>query len=488
VQPGSADEPRRWWRRLLLALALVAVAVVGCGIGVAVAGGTDARIGPVDTHLQVGPALSGGARVRIPPLGTISFATHRGPLHLNASVEQVRPEVARSLARDPDGVATLGTRVGTDLHAALVRLAVRTAVAGVAGALLLGLLAFRSWRRGLLCALLCTGGLTLAGGVAAATWSKASVREPRYTGLLVSAPTALGDAETIVANFAQYRRALGQLVGNVVELYDVTSTLPTYRPDGSTIAVLHVSDLHLNPAGIDLVTSLVEPFRVRAVVDSGDLTDHGTAAESAFVSELRRIQVPYVFIRGNHDSVTTEAQVRAVPGATVLDGDVADVAGLRIAGIGDPRFTPDKTTRSGDTDDLVVSSGEQLAGLLDREQQPVDIALVHDPVAAAPLMGKARLLLAGHRHHREQKQDDGTLLLVEGSTGGAGLRGLEGEKPTPLECSILYFDAESHQLQAWDDVTLGGLGATSVTIERHLPSKDAPPESSPTPTPTPSGG
>ena len=101
-------------------------------------------------------------------------------------------------------------------------------------------------------------------------------------------------------------------------------------------------------------------------------------------------------------------------------------------------------------------------------------------------MGKARLLLAGHRHHREQKQDDGTLLLVEGSTGGAGLRGLEGEKPTPLECSILYFDAESHQLQAWDDVTLGGLGATSVTVERHLRPKQAAPE--PSPTATPSGG
>jgi predicted phosphodiesterase len=469
-------------RRLLLGLAIVVVAALGGGVGIAVGGGTDARIGPVDAHLQVEPALTGGVRVRVPPLGTISFATHRGPLHLNASVEQVRPEVARSLARDPEGVADLGDTVGTDLHAALVRLALRTAAVGILGSLLLGLIAFRSWRRGELCALLCAGGLTLGGGVTAATWSPSSLREPRYTGLLISAPAALGDAETIVANFAQYRRALGQLVGNVVELYDVTSSLPTYRPDGSTIAVLQVSDLHLNPAGTDLVTSLIEPFRVRAVLDTGDLTDHGTDAEAAFVQDLHRISVPYVFIRGNHDSATTQAQVKALPGATVLDGGVTEVAGLRIAGVGDPRFTPDKTTRSGEADETVVGAGRRLADVVAAETRPVDIALVHDPAAAAPLMGHVPLVLAGHLHHREQKHDEGTLLLVEGSTGGAGLRGLEGEKPTSLECSILYFDADSHQLQAWDDVTLGGLGATSVTIERHL--RDQEPLPSPSPSPS----
>jgi hypothetical protein len=208
-----------------------------------------------------------------------------------------------------------------------------------------------------------------------------------------------------------------------------------------------------------------------------------------FVADLRRIKVPYVFIRGNHDSVTTEAQVKALPGATVLDGDVTEVAGLRIAGIGDPRFTPDKSTRAGESDDLVKESGAQLAALIAGEERPVDIALVHDPVAAPPLLGSAPLVLAGHRHHREQKRDEGSLLLVQGSTGGAGLRGLEGEKPTSLECSILYFDAESRQLQAWDEVTLGGLGATSVTVERHLRPKGDVPEPSPSPSgpvPTPS--
>ena len=186
------------------------------------------------------------------------------------------------------------------------------------------------------------------GRVSAATWRPASIREPRYTGLLASAPTAIGSAEQIITNFSQYRLALGQLVGNVVQLYDVTSTLPTYRASGSTIALLHISDLHLNPAGIDLVTSLVTQFHVQGVIDSGDVTDHGSAAEEPFVDDLRRIQVPYVVIKGNHDSATTIEQIERLPNATVLDRSATTLAGITIAGIADPRFTPDKTSPADD--------------------------------------------------------------------------------------------------------------------------------------------
>jgi hypothetical protein len=62
--------------------------------------------------------------------------------------------------------------------------------------------------------------------------------------------------------------------------------------------------------------------------------------------------------------------------------------------------------------------------------------------------------------------DGGTRLMVEGSTGGAGLRGLQGEEPTPLTCTVLYLDPDTGELQAYDEITLGGLGETEVTIQR----------------------
>ena len=64
--------------------------------------------------------------------------------------------------------------------------------------------------------------------------------------------------------------------------------------------------------------------------------------------------------------------------------------------------------------------------------------------------------------------EDGTLLMIQGSTGGAGLRGLQGEEPTPLACTVLYLDPETGELRAYDEITLGGLGETEVTIQRFV--------------------
>jgi hypothetical protein len=61
-----------------------------------------------------------------------------------------------------------------------------------------------------------------------------------------------------------------------------------------------------------------------------------------------------------------------------------------------------------------------------------------------------------------------------------------------VQASVLYFDRETKRLQAWDDITLGGLGEQSVYIQRHVepePSRMISPEqlSAPTPSGTISG-
>src|SRR5262249_57916802 len=79
------------------------------------------------------------------------------------------------------------------------------------------------------------------------------------------------------------------------------------------------------------------------VIDTGDITDWGSEPEASYVAAIGRLNVPYVFVRGNHDSRQTQAAVGRQPNAIVLDDEVRTVDGLTIAGIGDPRFTPDKT-------------------------------------------------------------------------------------------------------------------------------------------------
>ena len=73
--------------------------------------------------------------------------------------------------------------------------------------------------------------------------------------------------------------------------------------------------------------------------------------------------------------------------------------------------------------------------------------------------------------------------MVQGSTGGAGLRALEGEEPTPVTLTVLYFHPGSKDLAAWDDITLGGLGLTSAEIDRHVVEPEDDDEAAETPRP-----
>ncbi len=153
-------------------------------------------------------------------------------------------------------------------------------------------------------------------GAAALTVDRASILEPRYTGLVASAPALFGDAETIAANFDDYREGLVSMVTRVSRLYDVTSTLPLYEVGDDVVRVLHVSDLHVNPTSWAVIRSIVEEFEVDVVVDTGDIVHQDTTLENRYVDEISSVDAPYVYVRGNHDSART---ARAVAGRAERD-------------------------------------------------------------------------------------------------------------------------------------------------------------------------
>jgi predicted phosphodiesterase len=500
VPTDDAPPPRRpwwrtpWWRgtrerKALLIVEVVLIGLIGGWLGLLAGGTLDAGVGPLRTHLSVQPSVRGGSVLSIPPLGELRVRTHAGPWRLNAEVTRIDAADARRIFSNPASVNGLGEKVAKDLTGAVITVAIKAAIATVLGGLLLGVLVFRRrWRLVFLSGAVSAAVVIAGGAVAALTWDPKAINQPEYDGLLASAPGVVGDARSIVANFGKYEDQLGRLVTNVSRLYDVTSTLPAYQPDPSTIRVLSVSDLHLNPAAWDVIRSVTKQFNIDVIVDSGDLTDHGSAPENAYVDEIATMGAPYVWVRGNHDSAVTEAAVAAQPNAVVLDSTTpVEVAGLRFLGIGDPRFTPDKDTR-----DVVAPSSVSQVGLRMAEAmaaQPadakVDVAVVHDGAAADEMDGTVPLVLSGHYHRREQHLlPGGTLSFWQGSTGASGLRGLEHEKPTPVRASVLYFDRDTRALQAWDDITLGGLGLVSAKIERRIVGQQFP-ELAPFVTPSP---
>ena len=47
---------------------------------------------------------------------------------------------------------------------------------------------------------------------------------------------------------------------------------------------------------------VTEQFGVDAVLDTGDITDWGSSPENRLIGSVGTLGVPYVYIRGNHDS------------------------------------------------------------------------------------------------------------------------------------------------------------------------------------------
>ncbi|WP_244875779.1 metallophosphoesterase family protein [Winogradskya consettensis] len=482
-----------WTRRLGRWAAVLLVGLTGVVVGVMLLAHTQIGVGPFRADMSITPSIQGGTEIDIPPLGSLHLDSHDGPIHLKVDLGSLDQERTAALIDDPTAISAAGQSAVDDVTKGVMQLGLRALGAAIVCSLILSALIFRNIRKvaaaGVL-ALVVTGGSL---GLAAGTVRPDSISEPRYEGLLVNAPAVVGDARKIADNYGRYADQLAELVSNVSRIYTTVSTLPV-QPAGNTTRILHISDLHLNPASWSVIKTVVKQWDIDAIIDTGDIVDWGSSAETTYVNNIATVGVPYIYVRGNHDSSAIQAAVARQKNAKVLDNTIITINGLTIAGIGDPEFTPDKseTEAPANSDDLatnpLLAAGDQLADTIRAAKTRVGVALVHDPAMAPPLSGTVPLVLAGHTHKREVSvlgaptADPSaspaaspapatapieTRLLVEGSTGGAGLRGLEKEEPTPLQMSVLYFD-ENQSLKAYDDIQLGGTGQSNVTVQRNV--------------------
>lgn len=467
-------------QRVLRVAAAVLLGLAGGWLGLTLGGTVHHEVGPLTTTMRVTPSWGGGTTVDIPPLGDLVLDTHAGPLGVEAGLDGVDVDEAREIVKDPELLQGMQERATRDLRWELEMAVLRALLTATLGAALLSALVLRRVRVTLVGAGTAAVAMLASLAVALGSWNPAALAEPRYTGLLTSAPSVVGNAEDIVSEFSVYGDQLARIVQNVSGLYTVTSDLPLLPPQSDLVRVLHVSDLHLAPQSWDVIRTVVEQYQIDVVVDSGDITDHGSRPENRYLQEIRHLPVPYVWVRGNHDSTVTEAAMRKIRNVVVLDGKVRTVGGLRFLGTGDPTFTPDKsqqqlerpaTTATFDLstpEDEISAVAESLAETAE-QADGVDVIVYHDPAPADVFDGHAAMALSGHQHYRKVRRGElGTWLMTEGSTGGSGLRALEPSTPANIELSVLYVDRASGSLQAYDDIRLGGLGLASAQINRHV--------------------
>jgi predicted MPP superfamily phosphohydrolase len=498
--------------------ATLLVAFVGGALGSALTPGTTADVGPLQAEVRVVPSLDPGIQLLLPPAGEVEFDAYTAPVAVQARISRVDLDGARALINSPAQVRALGDTAAESLRWAAIRATLLSVGCTMLGAVGMSLLVWRrAWRRTAHVAGTVAAVLVATGCLAWTTAEPDRLAQPRFTGLLSQAPYIAGEVPSVLQRLETYRSGLADIVRSVTTLYATAGSLPQFTGDGDgTVTVLHVSDIHLNPLAFDLIDKIVQQFGVDVVVDTGDITTWGTAVESRTLARIGTVGVPYVFVRGNHDSAGTAAARATNRNAIVLDGGVAEVAGLVIAGIGDPVFTPDGNpeaaalptsqqlgaTPASTANTLHAQSVERLTSTVEswntqHPDRPVDIAAIHEPVELDPLMGRVPMIFAGHTHSRATTLDkkSGTAVLIEGSTGGAGItqRGLErlsDGKPLPLAASLIHVATTGDRAGrpvAIDAITVGGFGLTSVNLERTVIRPDETPDLEPQPTPTPTG-
>src|SRR6266508_3129087 len=418
---ARARPTARRLRGPLLLLLPVAAGALGAVLAITLLAREDARIGPASVRLSVRPALSGSSRLAVPPFGSVSARTHSGPLQFRATLDDVDVAALNRALDEDDEAAGRGLR-RRSLNAALaplerdarqaakdflLRVTAVSLLGGLASVLLFGR---RDARR--------LAGAAVGGALATAvllvpsvaTYDVSAFRAPRYEGAVEYAPALVGDVRTGLDRLQTLRDEMARITANLNRAYAALGR-PVPPVEGSTVRVLHVADVHLNPAGFDLARQLADKFEVAAVVDSGDMGTWGLPPERGITRRVRDFRVPYLFVKGNHDNSAMVAAVAANPNARVLDHSTTTV-----------RRSADVAT--------------ELDGLVQRP----DVLLVHDPALARYALGNVATVLEGHLHSFGTQVVNGTRELRTGTVGGAGPDGLRAKQPVPYTAEVLYFD------------------------------------------------
>ena len=200
-------------------------------------------------------------------------------------------------------------------------------------------------------------------------------------------------------------------------------------------------------------------------------------------ANIGRFDVPYLFVKGNHDDADMVEAVAANDNARVLDGTSAVVAGIRFFGVADPTFTPGKGYQVEQFEKLKVERRWPWPTPSTRQALRPDVVMVHDGRLAAYARGHVATVLEGHLHRFGTEVVNGTCTLMTGTTGAGGPDNFRAADPPPADAQVVYFDPETRRPVAVDRITVR-LPGSSFSVERILLPEGVTP-SPPTPSRSP---
>lgn len=416
-------------------------------------------------------AWPGITSLSIPPIGNINAATHWLPVQIKVALENIDLDILRSiiLANEQgageavvNAIYSEGQRI---LFFFCLKLVLIAGLGSAFGVILLRQTSLRQIISGFFIGVLLT--TALLGGIYL-TYDLNAFNHPEYEGIVEAAPWMINLIQESILKVDQLGEQVQALATNLYGAFQQIENLTTIGSLDADLTVLHVSDIHNNPIAYDFARQVVASFPVDFIIDTGDLTDWGTALEAEIVNRIADLDVKYVFVSGNHESPDVLQRLQELEQVIIIDDHERTVHGLRIAGVGDlsaDDYSPQVVPLT-DLADLAKAINQHYQAVLD----PPDIFLVHNHrVAAAIEPNIFPVVLFGHNHRQSINIVENTVYVNAGTTGAAGIRGLQSKEPTPFSLALLHFaldeSTNKYSLIAVDGINVQGL-SSSFSLER----------------------
>ncbi|MPZ61966.1 MAG: hypothetical protein GEU93_11860 [Propionibacteriales bacterium] len=461
-----ASPPTRRMRRVTSVARVVAgvLVVLGSAFGGGLGLGSTWESTQENDDYRVSTELITRSQVEIPTnIGTATFDTHAWGPGGRVSVSALAlPPVSRQ-ADSPhiDLDAQLDEITDMTVGAAqksVVKFAIGSVAGGLVGAWawsgISGWRSRRVWLKSTAVGLVAALGVSGLWGIGAwLTFDEEYGKHLRADGLLamgLSSERLLAQLNARDQRYAGYVQSLTTYLSRLKESADPESHVPT------AARVLLVSDIHSRNIYSQL-QRVITSQDIDFVVDAGDLVDWGTGYELSARPDLRQgiasLDVPYVFVKGNHDGPSTVDALREIPTVVILEGQMEEIAGLRLVGVSDPRIYqdggPTEVEEPTVVEEMEQEAAAEVAEAFGDDPGPVDLAVMHHPAGARQLGEdlSARVWVSGHTHVPALDVGEDYLDITVGTTGAAGIRAFYrqneegGVVATQQSFDILDFDA-----------------------------------------------
>jgi predicted phosphodiesterase len=370
---------------------------------------------------------SGKTQVCFPPLGNITASTHSGPLNIcltlrNINLEELS-EFASTISRADSWSDNIYGQLKTNVIKYFLLLSLLAFISGAVCCLL-----WPSYKNNKL-EMLYSGlinflVLSLLISVAVFSYNPKAFSHAEYEGILEAAPwvfsvleeEGIGIIEEIGLQFTD-------IVENISFMQKKMKTSAAVEKNSGIINILHISDIHNNPAAFDFIRRITDIYNIDLIIDTGDRVDYGTVLEMEFLAHsMDGIDVPCVFIPGNHDSPLVIEKLKMSENVSVLEEGIMETAGLRIAGLADSSSRVAAMTV--ESEDMIEDNARKLAETVSFADR-VDLIAVHNPAYLKYVRNNDHLLLSGHLHTPYVKDEGNYIEINAGTTGASGIRGIQ---------------------------------------------------------------